>query len=41
MQPGEFFYEFGIITAVLAVYVLSEILALWLKRWAEAAREKE
>jgi hypothetical protein len=40
MRLSEFLYDFGVVLAVLAVYVSAETLALWLERWAEAAREK-
>jgi hypothetical protein len=35
MGLSEFLYDFGFVLAVLAVYALVELLALWLGRWAE------
>jgi len=41
MELNEFLSNFGLVLAVLAVYALAEMLALWLGRWADAAREKQ
>jgi hypothetical protein len=40
MELNKFLYDFGVLLAVLAVYVLAEMLALVLERWAEDLASK-
>ena len=40
MELSKFLYDFGVLLTVLAVYVLAEMLALGLERWAEDQARK-
>ena len=40
MDPNRFLYDLGLLLTILAIYVLSEIAALYLAEWAERLTEK-
>jgi hypothetical protein len=35
MDPDRFLYDLGLLLTILAIYVLSEIAALYLAKWVE------
>jgi hypothetical protein len=40
MEPGRFVYDLGVLLTILAIYVLAEIVALYVAEWAEQLAEK-
>jgi hypothetical protein len=39
MEPAKFAYDLGIVLSILAIYVLSEIVALYVVQWTEHLAE--